>query len=272
MAEYKVVDIEKLEAGLTATADAIRLKTGGTEQIEWKENGMADQMDQVFEAGKKSEYDVFWDAYQDNGNRVQYYYGFSGYGWNDQTFKPKYNIICSGNQGMLFAYSKITDLISILKRTNIIIDFSRATNFSQLLTDSTITTFPSIDSRNSSQLNNILFGAYSLKTIEKIILKEDGSQLFNDNSFYVCTELEDIIFEGTIGTNLNFQWSSKLSKNSITNIINALLATSADTIITFSQIAVNSAFETSTGAADGSTSEEWLALATTKPNWTISLV
>jgi hypothetical protein len=42
MADYKVVDIEKLEAGLTATANAIREKTGDSAKIDWKENGMAD--------------------------------------------------------------------------------------------------------------------------------------------------------------------------------------------------------------------------------------
>ena len=73
MADYKVVDAEKLEAGLIATADAIREKTGNAEKIDWKGNGMADQVDEVFEAGKKSEYDEFWDTLQSNGERRNYW-------------------------------------------------------------------------------------------------------------------------------------------------------------------------------------------------------
>lgn len=47
MADYKVVDIEQLEAGLIATADAIRAKTGNTDQIDWKTNGMADEINKI---------------------------------------------------------------------------------------------------------------------------------------------------------------------------------------------------------------------------------
>jgi hypothetical protein len=46
--------------------------------------------DRVFEAGKKAEWDAFWDAYQDYGNRVQYPNAF--YMWDDTYFKPKYPI------------------------------------------------------------------------------------------------------------------------------------------------------------------------------------
>ena len=47
MPNYKIVDIEQLEAGLTATADAIRVKTGNTDQINWKANGMADEINKI---------------------------------------------------------------------------------------------------------------------------------------------------------------------------------------------------------------------------------
>ena len=68
------------------------------------------------------------------------------------------------------------------------------------------------------------------------------------------------------------QWSTELSKESIISIINALSDTTTALTVTLSKTAVNNAFETAKGNADGSTSEEWAALIATKQNWTISLV
>ena len=57
---------------------------------------------------------------------------------------------------------------------------------------------------------------------------------------------------------------------SIESVVNCAL--NANTVrLTFSEEAVNKAFETSEGANDGSNSTEWKALADTKKNWTITL-
>ena len=77
-----------------------------------------------------------------------------------------------------------------------------------------------------------------------------------------CIELRNITFSGTIGKDIDFQKSTKLTKASIESIINALSSTASGVTVTFSQIAVNNAFST----------DEWNALIATKPNWTISLV
>lgn len=51
MAYDKVVDSAKLDAGMTATANAIRAKTGGTGAIPWKENtGFADAVGDISQA------------------------------------------------------------------------------------------------------------------------------------------------------------------------------------------------------------------------------
>jgi hypothetical protein len=42
------------------------------------------------EAGKKSEYDEFWDVWQEGGRRRNMNYMFFGQGWTDKTYKPKY--------------------------------------------------------------------------------------------------------------------------------------------------------------------------------------
>ena len=53
---------------------------------------VAENVSKVYEAGKKSEYDDFWDRYQINGTRTSYSYAFAGEGWGAINFKPKYTI------------------------------------------------------------------------------------------------------------------------------------------------------------------------------------
>ncbi len=76
---------------MTAIADAIRDKTGKTDALTLDD--MATDIPKVYEAGKKSQYDEFWDAYQDNGERAVYMYAFAGGGWSKDTFKPKYKVV-----------------------------------------------------------------------------------------------------------------------------------------------------------------------------------
>jgi hypothetical protein len=48
MAYDKIIDSARLDAAMTATADAIRAKTGGGDKIDWKEtNGFADALDAI---------------------------------------------------------------------------------------------------------------------------------------------------------------------------------------------------------------------------------
>ena len=57
-----------------------------------KESG-GGSSDGKFEEGRKAEYDMFWDNFQDYGNRTFYNYGFaSHFGWNETNFKPKYDV------------------------------------------------------------------------------------------------------------------------------------------------------------------------------------
>lgn len=55
-------------------AATIREKTGLV--IQYKPEEMSVGVEAVFEAGRKAEYDFFWDAYQANGTRGTYNYAF----------------------------------------------------------------------------------------------------------------------------------------------------------------------------------------------------
>lgn len=59
--------------------------------------------------GEQNAYDAFWDNSQQNGNRTNYTQGFSGYGWTDETFKPKYPIIANEARYM-FAHVTISNI------------------------------------------------------------------------------------------------------------------------------------------------------------------
>ena len=232
---------------------------------------IAENEQKVFESGKKAEYDAFWDSYQQNGSRENYYIGFSGNGWTNETFKPKYDIRPTSARQM-FAQSRITDLKGVLQRLGVNLDCSNCTNFSSMFNGSSITHIGVIDTRASATANELLYGA-NVISVEKVILKDDGSQTFGSFVASESKNLEQIFFEGVIGqSGLNLRWSTKLSHDSIVSIINALSATTSDLTVTLSLDAVKKAFETSEGANDGNTSVEWKALTDTKKNWTISLV
>ena len=74
----------------TEIADAIREKTGTTDLI--KPSEFASKVNDVYQAGKKSQYDEFWDSFQANGERTRYDFAFGGTGWKQDTLKPKYLI------------------------------------------------------------------------------------------------------------------------------------------------------------------------------------
>lgn len=226
--------------------------------------------DTGFEAGKQAEYDAFWDTYQQNGNRSDYANAFSGKGWTNETFRPKYDII-SNQSYMLFRYCGIVGNLG---------DVIRATGKKVILEGNIQMAFNNtrleiIDGVEFSGVITNLGDTFnfnsSLVEIKMPLLV--GEKTANINGFNGCTNLEEVRFDGTICINgLNLQWSKKLSKASIENVISCLSTTTSGLTVTLSKTAVNKAFETGEGYADGSDSAAWSTLIATKSNWTISLV
>ena len=237
----------------------------------------------MFEQGKKAEYDAFWDIYQYaiNGvsQRTTCAYMFAFGGWNDDTFKPKYSMPYMNNAGNMFNTCAVTDLSTALERQGVVFDFSKCAQFASTFSYTKLTRVPTISTLGTtpaSPFNSMFYGSTQLHTIDKLILKSDGSQTFN-NTFYNCTALENIVIEGVIGKNgFDLQYSPKLSKASIESVINALSSTTSGLSITLSAQAVRVAFQNynadGEGLGDGDASNAWEALKATKPNWTISLV
>jgi hypothetical protein len=263
MKEYAVMPLSDYKG----ICDSIRNKT--KEEKEIKSGNIPIEINAVYEQGKQAEYDRFWDIVQDYGNRTQYSFAFSGDMWVQENFKPKYPIRMVGNQTNVFCYwgqagSPMRDK-KVDFRNVVILDLTECTGCSNLFYMNTvISAFGTLDTSNSkiSELRNTFSSDTNIKIIEKIILKDDGSQVFVA-VFNYCGELVDIAFEGVMGQNgLNLQWSTKLSHDSIVSTINCLSTTTSGLSVTLSKTAVENAF----------TDEEWTELEQTRPNWTIVLV
>jgi hypothetical protein len=218
--------------------------------------------DEGFEAGKKAENDAFWDAFQKNGEPMNYYGRFAGGGWTDENFKPKHDIKTTDAQVMFFSNSAITNLKQLLLDANVILDTSLAQTLNNAFSGTNITHIPYIDGRsvNAYGYGDVFSSSRKLKHIDGFYVVPERKF---SNTFSYCEALEHLIMEGTIGQNgLDLHWSTKLSKASIESIINHLSTTTSGLTVTLSKTAKEAAF----------TADEWAALIATRNNWTISLV
>ena len=163
-------------------------------------------------------------------------------------------------------YDNRNDLVAKLKYS----DTSSGTNFSYMFIGcAKLTTIPQLDTSNGTNFSQMFIGCTNLTTIPQL----DTSKGTNfSHMFSSCTNLTNLTMTGTIKANgMDLHYSTKLSKASIISVINALSDTTNALKVQLSKTAVNNAFETSGGVADGSTSEEWTTLIATKANWTIAL-
>lgn len=206
----------------------------------------------------------FWDSYQAKGNRTDYDSAFR-MNWNDDVFYPKYDITPT-NLNNAFFDAKISNLKGILEEQGVQLNTSQCPYFTYAFRSSYITQLPEIDASSTTSLTLTFYYMENLTSIDKLIVTEKLTSY--NSTFYGCSNLENLIIEGTIAGNISLYASKKLSKDSIISIINALSLTTSELTVTFSSVAVKTAFDTT----DPATCEEWLALKGTKSNWTFSLV
>ena len=236
---------------------------------------VATNQQKVYEAGKKAQEQAFWEKYQLPPN--DYSYRFAGLGWYKGNFKPVKDMKPTTSARRMFIgfdyYEKggsNFDLVEHLKELDVTLDFSKCVDMQETFSSAHIGHIGVVDLTGTSKKHYGTFASAWIKKIDQIIVDEKKQY---DNLFASAAALEEISITGTIGQN-GFSTSpcKKLNKASIESFINALSMTTSELSVTLSKTAVNSAFETSTGIADGSTSTEWANLIATKPNWTISLV
>lgn len=175
--------------------------------------------EKAYEAGKQAEYDAFWDEFQNYGNRTNYNYCFASECWNDNTFKPKYDINLKGYCPYFGADMAVTDMSKILTECGVVLNTSNATNFDYMFYIADVTKLPALDFSNATSLNYCIYFCNSLKEIEKIIVTE--KQTF-PNSLIRSANIETVIFEGVIASTLTLPTLINLSVDSMISIIGCL--------------------------------------------------
>jgi hypothetical protein len=192
------------EKGVEATADETT-------------TALVDKVAEISTGSNDSYYDVFWDNYQQNGNRTNYLQAFCNIGWNETTFQPKYNLCFVGDARYAFWRSNIKiDLISKLKEWGLTIDTREATG-SHWFYQSAFETLPTIHCLNGTVH---FMSSLNLSKIEKVVVSPNSDL---SASFHNCPKLENITIEGEIGKNIAFPNSSLLTNDSVQSIIKALI-------------------------------------------------
>ena len=210
---------------LTAIANAVRAKLG-TEQA-YTLSELSENIDTVYQKGKQTQTDAFWESAQKTSAgalRTDYSYAFAGAMWNDETYLPKYNIAPSNCSNMFFHNYEIHSPFKCSAYPNapITIDTSSSTSFDRFIYDCVVKAVPTINTTAATRLSSAFSYAVGLETIDKLILKSDGSQTFS-SVFQGTTTLENIVIEGTIGQNgFDVSPCTKLTHDSLLSIINAL--------------------------------------------------
>ena len=222
---------------LTALKNKIDTKTGTPS------NTLSESVDNVIAGygqgglGGDSYYDVFWDAYQNYGERGIYEYAFRGvYSgsevtpcWSKESLVPKYNIRPTSASGMFQIFRRwkddegndyLVDLEAHLNECDISLDFSMCKDFSYMCAQAYIEVFPTVDASSASVLTRS-FEGYQGTIIRKLIVHR-GITTYN-NTFTNATNLTDIDVEGEIGADISFASCKKLSAKSRQSIVNTLV-------------------------------------------------
>lgn len=205
---------------MTAIADAIRNEIGETKLLTLDD--MAADIPKVYDRGRETEYDEFWDSVQQNGSRTNYSYAFAGD--MASTFKPKYSMQPKSVYYM-FAYfnhyatpALSVDLVELLEEAGVTIDFSNCTSFGNWLMWSNITRIGVIDCKAFTGPFHCYY-AHQLRTIDKLILYEGNGTSFNWEG---CSWLTNITIEGVIEKAFDIHYTKRLTHESLMSIINAL--------------------------------------------------
>lgn len=228
-----------------------------------------------FERGKQAEYDAFWDAFQRNGRRQDYQFGFAGSGWSELIFKPKYKIAPTGSydgKGLFFHFKVFDSTVLDYREIADMIDLTQVTNASNIF-NSALINYIDVDFSNATNLDACFSNEWNQTYRTHITLKVSEKCTSYVATFLYSSALTHLLFkEGSkIAANLSVSSSTKLVKESIESIVRALWDNASGKTLTLSITAIKKAFETSSGANDGNTSEEWLTLVASKSNWTITL-
>ena len=176
----------------------------------------------------------FWDNIQNFGNRTDYVKAFSN--WSKaQYIRPKYKIMPTAATTYL-----LNGCSSLKKLEKDYFDFSlipeNYTEYNQGLYAlcNNCSSLEEVEDVNFQPVMSYAYffaGCENLKKIAVLRVSEKSSfgGTTGGDCFWRCSSLEDVTIEGTIGKNFSIQSSTKLSHESLMNIIECLKDYSDDT-------------------------------------------
>jgi hypothetical protein len=245
------------------------------------DDGNAEGIKEGIEEGKQAEWSALWDGIQLGGTRTEYAGFFKGEYWNADTFKPKYDITATGSGVSMFdrfngqvtsatTLEETVDLSELLNKAGVVLDTSGCSSLSNMFYLARVNKLPLIDGTGATSLVGVFGNCVRLHTIEGFKVKKSNTY---NSVFPALYDLQNLTMYGTIGQNgFDTHWSTKLSRASIESIVSALSTETSNLTVTFSRDAVNKAFETSEGANDGESTDEWAYMyIIARPNWYFSL-
>lgn len=194
--------------------------------------------------GKEAQYDAMCDTFQNFGKRTNYGYAHYQQAPTEDTFPLKYDMYPTAMQNYTMGTSGGTvNLEKLIEDKGVVFDTGNCTVFDYAFSSSCVTNVPVLDTRSCEKLTALIGWSPKAISVRKIILKDDGSQTFQ---YFAQTtaNLEEIYFEGCIGKNISFQWSTKLKRNPILSILQALNATVSGVTITLPSKCIDTATDT----------------------------
>ena len=172
-----------------------------------------------YDAGKQAEYDNFWDKFQNYGERNGYQYAFAYGYWNENIFKPKYNLVATDGSFMFYYNRSSLNIKTALENAGVVLDTSGATNVQNMFCRCGSPELPTIDLSSATDTTR-MFYSEDIITIEKVIFSENT--VIASNIFNGLTGLENIEIGGEICSDIAFSACTKLSLDSLKSIINHL--------------------------------------------------
>lgn len=175
-----------------------------------------------YEQGKADEpyYNEVWDRIRNDASvNMDHNYDkrFTGWGWNDVSFKPNFPIKPKRAQKM-FEFSGVRTS-PYLKE----IDFNNCISFLGTFKESNVTELGVVDCSNASSgwggINQMFYACPYLRKIEKLIFPKSSMVI---SAFESSSAIEEITFEGTAYQNISLQWAKKLSVESMKSLISCL--------------------------------------------------
>ena len=171
------------------------------------------------------EYSRFWDSFQFNGTRRNYYYAFTNMdlnkrGWNNETLRPKHDLILTSAELMFRGCGYEGSLTELLNIQGITIDTSgcKGNTVNNMFSYSKFTEIPLLDFSNLTYM----YQTFASSLIETVSIKV-GENVTWKETFNGCSKLKNLTIIGTTGTNgLNVSYSPLLTHDSLMSIINAL--------------------------------------------------